>query len=95
MDCGSIKYTGHALRRMFERSVSRAEVEAVVETGARIEDYPHEVPHPSCLLLAVVAGRPLHVVVARDYASDVCVVVTVYEPDPTLWSVDWRMRRVS
>lgn len=94
MDCGSIRYTGHALRRMFERSVSRAEVAEVIEAGMTIEDYPHEVPHPSCLLMAVVAGRPLHVVVARDDASAACVVVTVYEPDPTLWSVDWRTRRI-
>lgn len=74
MDCQRVKYTGHALQRMFQRQVSRADVATVLADGDVIEDYPTEQPLPSCLVYAAVAGRPLHVVVAHDAASKLCLV---------------------
>ena len=85
-------YRAHALRRMFVRSITVAEVRTVIEQGETIERYPQDKPYPSRLLLGQPGGRALHVVVA-DLADDETVVVTVYEPDPDLWHSGFRRRR--
>jgi hypothetical protein len=36
--------------------------------------------------------RPLHVVAAYNDADGETIVITVYEPDPALWSDDFRRR---
>lgn len=93
MDCVSVTFSGHALRRMFERSIQRDAVLHVVQSGEPITEYPDDHPYPSSLLLGFVTGEPLHVVVARDAASGECFVVTVYQPRSDLWSDDFRTRR--
>ena len=95
MDCRQVSFSGHAVRRMFERSITRAEVLAAVAMGETIEAYPDDVPFPSILLLARVQQRVLHLVVAQDRESGDCYLVTVYPPDPALWEPDFRMRRSS
>ncbi|HEY7359129.1 MAG TPA: DUF4258 domain-containing protein [Ktedonobacterales bacterium] len=67
-----------------------------------IEDYPQDPRGPSCLLLALVNGRPIHTVVAypaKRHAtsmgiSAVAVIITVYRPDerPQEWSADYQTR---
>jgi hypothetical protein len=83
----------HALRRMFVRSISAAEVRSVIEQGETIERYPQDTPYPSRLLLGSVGGRALHVVVAENAVDEETIVVTVYEPDPALWWPGFRRRR--
>jgi hypothetical protein len=95
MGCRQVKYSGHAVRRMFERRISQTEVVRVLRDGEVIADYPDDRPYPSALMFAVVEGRPLHVVVARDREDDTCVVITVYVPDTRLWGPDFRTRRRS
>lgn len=80
----------HAIRRMFERSISVADVEQALATGRVIESYPDDTPYPSSLMLARVDGRPLHLVFAAN--GDERIIVTVYEPDPVLWSEDFSRR---
>lgn len=81
----------HAIRRMFERNVTVLEIEQVLEHGRIIEDYPDDVPYPSRLCVGQSAGRNLHVVYAAN--GDERIIITVYEPDPTLWSDDFSSRR--
>lgn len=83
----------HAIRRMFERGVSREDVTRALEHGHTIEDYPDDVPYPSRLVLGWSGSRPLYLVVAEDPASRELIVVTVYEPDPQRWEPDFRRRR--
>jgi hypothetical protein len=83
----------HALRRMFSRSITPAEVRNVIEHGETIEHYPQDVPHPSRLMLGFVGGRALHVVVAEDAVEDETIVVTAYEPDSALWHPGFRRRQ--
>lgn len=78
---------------MFQRGITTDAVRAVIEKGSVIEAKPDDLPYPSRLILGWLDGRPLHVVVADDAAADVGVVVTVYEPDPTLWQPGFRRRR--
>lgn len=93
MECDRIGFSRHALQRMFERGVTPAEVHAALLAGDVIEEYSDDKPWPSTLLLAVVDDRPLHLLVAKDPATQHCQVVTVYEPNPAEWSSDLRSRR--
>lgn len=93
MKCDRIRITRHALQRMFDRGISPEDVRAVLMNGEAVEMYPDDKPYPSMLLLSRVGGRPLHVVVAQDAAVGDCFVVTVYEPDATLWHEDFKKRR--
>ena len=56
----------HAVRRMFERSISIAEVKSALASGRIIEDYPDDTPYPSCLWLGYAGRRPLHIVYADN-----------------------------
>ncbi len=42
----SLLFRAHALERMFERRVTVEEVRLVLETGKKIENYPHDRPYP-------------------------------------------------
>lgn len=85
----------HAIKRMFQRRVSVADVKRVLETGETIESYPDDTPHPSRLMLGWIGSRPLHVVVADNPQGQESIVITVYEPDPSEWEPGFRRRRRS
>jgi len=90
MACAHIR---HALRQMFARSMSVADVRVVIQEGTCIRDYPDDAPYPSGLMLGFAGTRPVHAVVARDLVERRCIVVTAYEPDPALWTDDFTERR--
>lgn len=86
-------FSAHAVRRMFERQIGTAEVSQVIAEGLVIEERPNDLPYPSRLLLGFPGGRALHVLVSDDAAGDARHVVTLYEPDRSLWSDDFKRRR--
>ncbi len=65
----------------------------VIRSGEVIASYPDDSPYPSTLLLGFVRDLPIHALVAQEYDTGNCHVVTVYRPDPELWSSDFRNRR--
>ena len=89
-----ISYRVHAVRRMFEREISEAEVRRVLETGDEIAAYPDDKPYPTRLLLGRPSAKPLHVVTAYNAQDDEQIVITVYEPDPALWDDGFKRRRL-
>lgn len=93
LDCARLIFSGHALRRMFERSVTAADVREALAGSEVIEEYPDDRPLPSFLVLGWVAQRPLHLVVATERSTRTCHIVTVYAPDPRMWSGGYRKRR--
>ena len=93
VQCDQIFFSRHAITRMFERSISRHEVQEVLQTGETVEDYPNDKPFPSCLMLGFIENRPLHVVVAVEDSTKTCYIITAYDPDPLLWESDFRTRR--
>ena len=93
MKCGQVVFSGHAIQRMFQRSVGKDDVNAVISGGETVADYPDDTPYPSRLLLGFVEGRPIHVVVAWDPGTDTCIIVTAYEPQPEQWEPGFRIRR--
>jgi hypothetical protein len=80
---------------MYERRISEDEVRNVIEAGETIENYPHDFPYPSRLVLGWYGPRAIHIVVADNSNDEENIVITVYEPDPTEWEADFRRRKVS
>ena len=83
----------HAIRRMFERKISEADVQKVVQKGEVIENYPEDTPYPSQLMLGWCESRPLHVVIAENKADKEVIIVTVYEPSLDFWEADFKRRK--
>ena len=78
---------------MFERQISKPEVEAVIETGEEITGYPNDQPFPSSLMLGFAGERPIHIVVAYHENEKKCIIITVYEPDPKIWDEGFKKRK--
>jgi len=93
LDCSSIKFSGHAITRMFQRALSKNAVRQIIVEGEVIAYYPDDCPYPSYLLLGYCDDEPVHIVVAQDKESGQCFVVTAYKPDSDKWSDDFRSRR--
>lgn len=93
MQCKQTIFSGHSIRRIFERSLKKEEILEVISKGEKIAEYPDDKPFPSFLFLGFVRSKPLHVVVAFDAASQTCHVVTAYEPDLLIWNDDFKTRR--
>jgi hypothetical protein len=88
-----IIFSGHAIRQMFSRGISKTDVLAVINASQIIAEYPNDIPYPSCLMLGFVNNAPVHVVFAVDAEQQTGIVITAYIPDRTLWSEDFKSRR--
>ena len=83
----------HAGLRQFERGITTDDLEYAVgnDEPEVIEDYPTDSRGHSCLIRGVTTnGDVVHVVCKPD---DPVFIVTCYEPDPSIWYPDFRMRR--
>ena len=60
----AVIYRVHAVRRMFERRITEADVDKVLAEGEEIVSYPDDVPYASRLLLGWRGDQPLHVMAA-------------------------------
>lgn len=58
---------------MYERSVSKNSVLAVISDDQIITEYPDDTRYPSYLMLGFVEGRALHVTVASDSEATVII----------------------
>jgi hypothetical protein len=89
---GAYEFSQHALDQSIQRRISVTEIQEAIASCEVIEDYPDDKYGPSCLVLGVTAsGRPLHV--HCSYPSRPLIkIITLYEPDPTLWEGN-RLRR--
>ena len=79
---------------MFERNVPVRQVLGAIESGETIEDYSVEMPEPSRLVLGFQGKRPFHVVFSENLQTNETTIITVYIPDPSKWSKDFRRRRL-
>ncbi len=93
IDCKTIKFISHAIQRMFERDIRQPEVLNILSSGEIINQYPDDKPFPSYLVLGHGRLSPIHVVIAIDQESSLCIVVTVYIPSDKLWEADFRRRK--
>jgi hypothetical protein len=89
---GRIEWRKHALERMFERDIRRAEILETLARGEIITAYPDDHPVPSALIGAG-GGIRLHVVAALDVDNATCYVITVYRPDDEHFEPNMKTRK--
>lgn len=94
----SVEYSVHCMKRMLERSISRADVIDCILTGEIIEDYPMQDEGdgsslPSCLILGIrqCDDKMIHVVIG--YSKSKILIITAYYPDDIHWLSDGKTRR--
>lgn len=93
IDCSGFQYSTHAVKRMLEKDVTTREVEQTIFYGEVIQEYKDDKPFPSKLVLNFIGKRPIHVVVAQNTETKECIVVTCYEPDIIIWTIDFKTKK--
>ena len=89
---GDFEFSQHALDQTIIRHISVQELREAIAGGEVIEVYPDDKYGPSCLIFGTTGdGRPLHVQ-CSDPSRPMVKIITVYEPDPTLW-IGFKVRR--
>lgn len=88
----NIEWRKHALERMFQRGISRAEVKKVIEVGEVIENYGNDTPFESALFF-YSKTNPIHVVASFDEENMMIYIVTAYVPDNEHFQDDYKTRR--
>jgi hypothetical protein len=83
----------HAFDRLRLLDCTFVEFEVALEHAEVIEEHELGPGALKELVLLIEWKRPLHVVVVVDDAHREERIVTVYEPDPDLWTSDYRWRR--
>jgi uncharacterized protein DUF4258 len=89
----SLIFRLHALVRMAQRGFDPQDIHKAFEDGKIIENYPDDLPYPSCLVMAWISDRPVHVVAALNNDTQETIVITVYEPDSQIWDNDFTRRK--
>jgi len=93
-DSGRVHVSEHAYDEAVEDDMSVVAVIDATSGGEVIEDYPEDPRGPSCLVLLGAGGdESVHAVWAFDDGVGRAILVTVYRPDPTRWSEDFRQRK--
>jgi len=90
---GRFEWRKHILARLAERDISQDTIIGVIMKGEIIEDYPHNAPFPSCLILGYVEDKPYHVVVSFDETLEIAYIITAYEPSLDKFEPDFKARR--
>lgn len=91
-DEGAFKWTTQIVARLQERGIEPSDIRNCIKTGAIIEQYPDDYPHPSCLVFGnSLQGRALHTVVG--VSSGFLWLVTAYHPTPDKWENDNMTRK--
>ena len=89
-----IHWSNHAILRLHEHSISRADVIACIQNGVIIKQYPDDTPFPSCLILGKsLSEKLLHVVCSIEPEIN-CIIITTYYPDPDIWEPDFKIKKV-
>jgi hypothetical protein len=87
------RITDHADEEASNDGISLMEALDSILTGEILEQYPHDKPYPSCLVLSELENeQAVHTVWAFNQATQSSVLITIYRPDPRKW-VNGRLRR--
>jgi hypothetical protein len=85
----SVLFTKHAAFEMENEDLGEIftrDVYEAVSSAELLREYPEDTPLPSCLLFGWTRNRrPIHVVCGYDAALSRAIVITVYEPLPSIW----------
>ncbi len=88
----NLKHTLHALKEEALDGITAEQLENALNSKFEvIEEYPDDPRGFSCLALCSIAGKPVHVVCAPH--EDALIIITVYIPDISKWTDDYRKRQ--
>lgn len=90
-----IQFRVHAIKRMFEKSISETDIRDVLESGEIIDTDRSDPPCIKCIHLGRSGDRPIHVVAVDDPGERITTIITVYEPSRYRWEPGFRRRRKS
>ena len=93
MEYEELIFSSHAIKQMFARKISKAEVKTVLSRGEVIREYLDDYPYPSYLLLGFVSECPIHLVVGFDVETKRAYVITTYQPDSQVWELDYKRKK--
>lgn len=88
-----VDLTYHVFEKLRSIDMTLAEFELLLGAGEVIEEDDRTDTQLEELVLVSEWKRPLHLVVIVDEGKSGERILTVYEPDPELWSSDYRTRR--
>jgi hypothetical protein len=86
-------FSSHAVRRMFARRISEAEVVTAIDRGTIIESYPDDTQFASYLVLDFIDACPIHVVSSIDESTNIFYIITAYNPDLAIWENNFSVRK--
>lgn len=91
---GQIRVGAHGWKVLHDDTLDIDAVRtSIVANGIIIEDYPSDVRGPSALVLCFLQdGDPVHSVWAWRSLFDEPFLITIYRPDASGWSADFRIR---
>jgi hypothetical protein len=92
-ECAGFLISTHCQRSIDVRDISLDDVIQTVNSGEVIAKYDWDKPFPSKLILNFIENSPIHVVVAQDPASLICILITAYRPDPSLWKPGFKSKK--
>jgi len=90
---GRVEWRQHALVRILERGISRADISHIVNEGEIIEEYTSQAGLPSCLIFGKVKEEVYHAVVGWNDQEKRAYVITVYRPDREHFEQDLKTRK--
>jgi hypothetical protein len=92
---GNYRITEHAFEEMEEDNLDLDNILYSVNNGEIIEDYPNSRITPSCLIYGNDhQSNPIHSVWGFFKEKLFSVLITVYKPDPSKWSHDFKTRKI-
>lgn len=82
----------HAKNRCRERGIKQTDIKACVMSGEIIEQYPDDLPFPSCLVFGHTAdNRIIHAVISGE--GECGRIITAYIPNTDKFEDDLKTRR--
>lgn len=91
-DKENVVLTRHVRERFESRNIKAEDVYLGFRFGEIIEQYPEDIPYPSCLILYVrINGKPMHFVCSTDNTK--IYIITAYDPDLEFWEDDYKTRK--
>jgi hypothetical protein len=89
----AVVLTDHVFDKVRALDLTLGEFESLLDPGEIIEEHSISGDEIKEVVLLLEWVRPLHLVVVVDHRHREERILTLYEPDPARWSVDYRSRR--
>ncbi len=87
-----IRWTNHAIIRLFQRNITQEDIQSAILNGEIIEEYENDYPYASCLVYGInIENKVLHIVCGMNESE--LWIITAYYPDNVSWENDLKTRR--